>query len=320
MGIHWTGMVFGLGLAVSFGYWTTDFLQIQRVMAAKDLRAAKMGTVIGAAFKMMVPLIVTVPGLLGLAVLPMKLMPESQAITAGAHSFNEVLPLMLARYFGPGLLGLGIVALIAGFMSGMAGNLSAFATVWTYDIYKPLIRKTASDSHYVFMGRWCTLLGVLVSIATAYLTMQFSSILIYVQVLVTFFIVPLFGTVILGMLWKRATPAAGFWGLFAGTTSSIAMFAWVKLDPSALAIIALSPHAKDMAENMYRGLWSLIICVAVTVVVSYVTKPKPDAELKDLVYGLTPIPSEGHYPLYQRPAFWAGVVALVLVAINVIFW
>ncbi len=320
MGIHWTGMVFGLGLAVSFGYWTTDFLQIQRVMAAKNLRAAKMGTVIGAAFKMMVPLIVTVPGLLGLAVLPMKLMPESQAITTGAHSFNEVLPLMLARYFGPGLLGLGIVALIAGFMSGMAGNVSAFATVWTYDIYKPLIRKNASDSHYVFMGRWCTLLGVLVSIATAYLTMQFSSILIYVQVLVTFFIVPLFGTVILGMLWKRATPAAGFWGLFAGTSSSIAMFAWVKLDPSALAIIALSPHAKDMAENMYRGLWSLIICVLVTVVVSYVTKPKPDAELKNLVYGLTAIPSEGQYPLYQRPAFWAAVVALVLVAINVIFW
>jgi SSS family solute:Na+ symporter len=320
MGIHWTGMVFGLGLAVSFGYWTTDFLVVQRVMTAKDLHSAKMGTILGAALKMMVPLIVTIPGLLGLAVLPMTLVSESQAVATGAHSYNEVLPLLMARYFGPGLLGLGVTSLIAGFMSGMAGNVSAFATVWTYDIYRPLIRKDATDSHYVSMGRWCSLLGVFASIGTAYLVMQFSSIIIYVQVLVTVFIVPLFGTVILGMLWKRATPAGGFFGLLAGTLSSVAMWGWVKMDPSALAIVALSPHAKDMAENMYRGLWSLIICVTVTVVVSMVTKPKPDAELANLVYGLTPLPSEGVYPWYQRPGFWAGVVAAVLIAINIIFW
>lgn len=319
MGIHWTGMVFGLGLAVSFGYWTTDFLVVQRVMTAKDLRSAKMGTVIGAALKMMVPLIVTVPGLLGLAVLPMKLVPESQA-AANVHSFNEVLPLLLARYYGPGLLGLGVTALVAGFMSGMAGNVSAFATVWTYDIYRPLFRKQATDAHYVSMGRWCSLLGVFASIGTAYLTMNFSSILIYVQVLVTFFIVPLFGTIILGMLWKRATPAGGFWGLLAGTLSSIGMWLWVHFDPTALKYIALSPHAKDMAENMYRGLWSMILCVGVTVIVSYCTKPKPDKELEGLVYGLTPLPSEGQYPLLKRPIFWAGVVAFVLVLINIIFW
>jgi len=320
MGIHWTGMVFGLGLAVSFGYWTTDFLVVQRVMTARDLRSAKMGTVIGAALKMMVPLIVTLPGLLGLALLPMKLVNEGQAVATGAHSFNEVLPLMMARYFGPGLLGLGITALIAGFMSGMAGNVSAFATVWTYDIYRPLIRRNATDAHYVAMGRWCAVLGVFVSIATAYLVMYFSSILIYVQVLVTFFIVPLFGTVILGMLWKRASPAGGFWGFLAGIVSSIAMFLWVHFQPSALRYVALSPHAKDMAENMYRGLWSLLICVIVTVAVSLVTKPRPDAELTNLVYGLTPLPSEGAYPLLRRPAFWAAVVAVALVAINVVLW
>jgi SSS family solute:Na+ symporter len=320
MGIHWTGMVFGLGLAVSFGYWTTDFLVVQRVLTARDLRSAKMGTVIGAALKMMVPLIVTLPGLLGLALLPMKLVNEGQAVATGAHSYNEVLPLMMARYFGPGLLGLGITALIAGFMSGMAGNVSAFATVWTYDIYRPLIRKNATDAHYVAMGRWCAVLGVFVSIAAAYLVMYFSSILIYVQVLVTFFIVPLFGTVILGMLWKRASPAGGFWGFLAGIVSSIAMFLWVHFQPSALRYVALSPHAKDMAENMYRGLWSLLICVIVTVAVSLVTKPKPDAELRNLVYGLTPLPSEGAYPLLRRPAFWAAVVAVVLVAINVVLW
>ncbi len=320
MGIHWTGMVFGLGLAVSFGYWTTDFLVVQRVMTAKDLRSAKMGTVIGAFLKMCVPLIVTIPGLLGLAILPMKLVGEGEAVATGAHSFNEVLPLMMARYFGPGLLGLGVTSLIAGFMSGMAGNVSAFATVWTYDIYRPLIRKAASDQHYVKMGRWCALLGVFVSIGTAYLVMQFSSIIIYVQVLVTFFIVPLFGTVILGMMWKRATAAGGFWGLLTGTVSSIAMWVWLRMDPSAVPYIALSPHAKDMAQNMYRGLWSLIICLAVTVGVSLLTRPKPDSELRNLVYGLTPLPSEGQYALWRRPVVWAAVVAVILVAINVIFW
>jgi SSS family solute:Na+ symporter len=320
MGIHWTGIVLGLGWVISFGYWTTDFLVVQRVLAAKDLRSAKMAPVIGAAFKMMVPFIVILPGLLALSVLPTRLVGETQAVATGGHSYNEVLPLMLARYFGPGLLGLGITALIAGFMSGMAGNVSAFATVWTYDIYRALIRKSASDAHYVSMGRWCTIAGVLVSIGTAYLVMEFKSIMDYVQALFSFFIAPLFGTVVLGMLWKRATPAGGFWGLLTGTVSSIAMWAWVKVDPAALSIVALSSNAKDMAENMYRALWSWIACVAVTVAVSLMTKPLPEAKLAGLVYGCTEVPSEGHLPLYQRPAFWAGVVGAAFVVLNLIFW
>lgn len=319
MGIHWTGIVLGLGFVISFGYWTTDFLVVQRVLSAHDLRSAKMAPIIGSAFKMAVPLIVILPGLLALAVLPEKLVGEGAAVN-GAHSYNEVLPLMLARYCGPGLLGLGITALIAGFMSGMAGNVSAFATVWTYDIYRAFIRKKATDGHYVAVGRWCTLLGVLVSIATAYLVMQFLSIMDYVQALFSFFIAPLFGTVILGMLWKRATPAGGFWGLLAGTVSSISMFVWVHFNPAALRYIAISPHAKDMAENMYRALWSWIICVIVTVVVSLATKPKPEAELTGLVYGATRIPSDGDVPLIHRPIFWAAVVAIVLVIVNVILW
>ena len=320
MGIHWTGIVLGLGWVISFGYWTTDFLVVQRVLAAKDLRSAKLAPIIGSAFKMMVPFIVILPGLLGLALLPVKLVGEGEALTTGGHSYNEVLPLMLARYCGPGLLGLGITALIAGFMSGMAGNVSAFATVWTYDIYGAFFRKRASDAHYVKMGRWCTILGVLVSIGTAYLVMQFKSIMDYVQALFSFFIAPLFGTVLLGMLWKRTTPAGGFCGLLAGTVSSIGMWAWVKLDPSALAYIALSRNARDMAENMYRGLWSWVICVTVTVVVSLVTQPKPDAQLEGLVYGLTTVPGEGHLPLYKRPIFWAVAVAAVFVVLNVVFW
>src|SRR6202167_5954085 len=169
MGIHWSGIVFGLGLVISFGYWTTDFLVVQRVLSAHNLRAARMSPIIGAAFKMAVPLIVILPGLLALSVLPFHLVPQDVAVVTGQHSYNEVLPLMLVRYCGPGLLGLGVTALIAGFMSGMAGNVSAFATVWTYDIYGAFMNKKASDSHYVAMGRWCTFLGVLISGGTAYM-------------------------------------------------------------------------------------------------------------------------------------------------------
>ncbi len=320
MGINWVGIVFGLGAVISMGYWTTDFLVVQRVISAKDLRSAKLAPIIGAAFKMCVPFIVILPGLLGLAVLPEHLMPESQAIATGGHSYNEVLPIMLARYCGPGLLGLGITALIAGFMSGMAGNVSAFATVWTYDIYRAMFKTDATDAHYVSVGRWCTILGVLASIGTAYMVMSFASIMDYVQALFSFFIAPLFGTVLLGMLWKRASPAGGFWGLAAGTASSIGMWAWVKLDPTALKYVAMSPNAKDMAENMFRALWSWIVCVIVTVVVSLMTRPKPEAELTNLVFGCTVIPSEGHLPVWQRPIFWAGVVAAAFIALNIIFW
>jgi SSS family solute:Na+ symporter len=320
MGIHWTGIVFGLGFVISFGYWTTDFLVVQRVLSAKDLRAAKMAPVIGAAFKMFVPIIVILPGLLALAVLPQKLVGEGAAIASGGHSYNEVLPLMLARYCGPGLLGLGITALIAGFMSGMAGNVSAFTTVWTYDIYRALINRNAADEHYVKMGRWCTIVGVLISVGTAYLVMSFLSIMDYVQALFSFFIAPLFGTVVLGMLWKRASPQGGFWGLLAGTLSSIGMWAWVRVEPAALRYVALSPNARDMAENMYRALWSWMVCVIVTVVVSLVTRPKPDRELVGLVYGVTPIPREGDVPLWERPIFWAAVVGAVFVVLNVLVW
>jgi solute:Na+ symporter, SSS family len=314
---------------ISMGYWTTDFLVVQRVIAAKDLRSAKLAPLIGAGFKMCVPFIVILPGLLGLAVLDTPghhMLVGENVVKAAAehgqilHSYNEVLPIMLARYCGPGLLGLGITALIAGFMSGMAGNVSAFATVWTYDIYRAMIRKNATDAHYLSVGRWATILGVMISIGTAYMVQHAQSIMDYVQALFSFFIAPLFGTVLLGMLWKRATGPGGFLGLLVGTVSSIGMWAWVKLDPSALQYIALSPDAKPMAEDMFRALWSGLICVFVTVTVSYMTKPKPESELVGLVYGATEIPSEGHLPLWQRPIFWAGVVMAVFVIVQIIFW
>jgi SSS family solute:Na+ symporter len=321
MGINWIGIVFGLGAVQSMGYWTTDFLVVQRVLSAKNIRSAKMAPIIGSFFKMAVPLIVILPGLLGLAVLPMHLFPAS-GLQPGQHSYNEVLPLMLARYCGPGLLGLGITALVAGFMAGMAGNVSAFATVWTYDIYRPFLRKNAPDQHYVSMGRWCTLIGLVISIGTAYLVMGFASIMDYVQALFGFFIAPLFGTVLLGMLWKRVTRWGGFLGLLAGTLSSVTMFLLMqKVDPHKwVPIFARSPLAKGLAQDMYQSLWACVTCVVVTVLVTLVTKPKPDSELVGLVYSLTPLAKEEHASLWHRPVVWGVIALILLVILQIIFW
>lgn len=326
MGINWTGIVFGLGFAISFGYWTTDFLVVQRVLAANNLRSARMAPIIGSFFKMAVPFIVILPGLLGLVMLknpngtPLVLVGQDQVSALHPHSYNEVLPLMMVRYLGPGLLGLGVTALIAGFMSGMAGNVSAFSAVWTYDIYKPLLVKRARDEHYVAVGRWATILGVIVSIGTAYMVMSAHGIMDYVQALFSFFISPLLGVVLMGMFWKRGTRAGGFWGLLIGTLASIGLWAWVKVDPAALRYVALSRDAKSMAEDMYRALWSVSIAVIVTFVVSLFTKPKPVTELDGVVYGATKLPVEAPVPFYKSEWFWTVIAVVLLIALNVIFW
>ncbi len=327
MGIHWTGIVFGLGFAISFGYWTTDFLVVQRVLAANNLRSARMAPVIGSFFKMAVPFIVILPGLLGLVVLQnpdgslMHLVGQNMATPgSGMHSYNEVLPLMMVRYLAPGLLGLGITALIAGFMSGMAGNVSAFSAVWTYDIYQPLINKNAKDEHYVTVGRWATILGVIISIGTAYMVMNAAGIMDYVQALFSFFISPLLGVVLMGMFWKRATKAGGFWGLLIGTLTSIGLWAWVYVNPAALRYVALSADAKTMAEDMYRALWSVITSMLVTVVVSLFTEPKPLSELAGVVYGATKLPKEDPVPIYKNEWLWTGIAIVLFLGLNVYFW
>ena len=329
MGIHWTGIVFGLGFAISFGYWTTDFLVVQRVLAANSLRSARMAPVIGSFFKMAVPFIVILPGLLGLVVLQnsdgslMHLVGENVATAnpgAGLHSYNDVLPLMMVRYLAPGLLGLGITALIAGFMSGMAGNVSAFSAVWTYDIYQPLINKKAKDEHYVAVGRWATILGVVISIGTAYMVMNAAGIMDYVQALFSFFISPLLGVVLMGMFWKRATTAGGFWGLLIGTLTSIVLFLWVHFYPWALRYVALSPDAKAMAEDMYRALWSVSTSILVCFVVSLFGKARPLAELNGLVYGVTKLPAEEPVPFYKNEWFWLVIAVIAFFSLNIYFW
>jgi SSS family solute:Na+ symporter len=364
MGVHWTGIVFGLGFVISFGYWTTDFLVVQRVLAAHNLRAARMAPMIGSFFKMAVPFIVILPGLLGLVLLQnpdgsrrvlvgedvvdkcslnsaeqvldsgacsaamtrTNLSPaEQQKVLAGGpnaelHTYNQALPLMMVRYLGPGLLGLGITALIAGFMSGMAGNVSAFSTVWAYDIYKPLIYKNGSDSHYVLVGRISIVAGVIVSIGAAYLVQQFHGIMDYVQALFSIFVAPLLAAILFGMFWKRATRWAGFLGLFLGIIFSAGMFIWVKINPANLKYIALSEAAKPMAENVFRALWAFCFAAIVIIVVSLFTKPKPVAELEGLVYGATKLPTEEWVPFYKREWFWATGVAVIFVALNILVW
>lgn len=364
MGVHWTGIVFGLGFVISFGYWTTDFLVVQRVLAAHNLRAARMAPIIGSFFKMAVPFIVILPGLLGLVLLQnpdfsrrqlvgedvtaacvvgsagtpanpagcsaamsnAKVDPDYQqkvlngAPDAELHTYNQVLPLMMVRYMGPGLLGLGITALIAGFMSGMAGNVSAFSTVWTYDIYRPLIHKTGTDSHYVLVGRLSIVIGVIVSIVAAYVVQQFHGIMDYVQALFSIFVAPLLATILFGMFWKRATALAGFLGLMCGIIFSGGLFLWVKFNPAKLAVVALSDAAKPMAENVFRALWAFIFTAIIVVVVSMFTKPRPESELNGLVYGATVLPKEEPVPFYKREWTWAIAVIVVFAILNILFW
>jgi SSS family solute:Na+ symporter len=364
MGVHWTGIVFGLGFVISFGYWTTDFLVVQRVLAAHNLRAARMAPIIGSFFKMAVPLIVILPGLLGLVLLQnpdgsrRQLVGEdvvaacAQATGGGLgnssacsaamarttlpaayqrkvlsgssgsalQSYNQVLPLMMARYLGPGLLGLGITALIAGFMSGMAGNVSAFSTVWTYDIYRPLINKSGSDSHYVLVGRLSIVIGVIVSIGAAYLVQQFHGIMDYVQALFSIFVAPLLAVILFGMFWKRATRMAGFLGLLLGIIFSAGMFVWVKMNPANLAYVALSSAAKPMAENVFRALWAFLFATVVILVVSLFTNPRPVAELDGLVYGATKLPEEEPVPFYKKEWAWACLVVIIFAGLNIVFW
>jgi SSS family solute:Na+ symporter len=244
----------------------------------------------------------------------------SAAPDSELHSYNQALPLMMVRYLGPGLLGLGITALIAGFMSGMAGNVSAFSTVWTYDLYKPLINKKGTDSHYVLVGRISIVAGVIVSIFAGYIVQHAHGIMDYVQALFSIFIAPLLATILLGMFWKRASRISGFLGLLLGVVFSASLFEWVHLNPANLRYVALSEAAKPMAENVFRALWACLFTAVVIFVVSMFTKPRPVEELEGLVYGATPLPKEDPVPFYKNEWTWAGLVIVIFVVLNIIFW
>jgi SSS family solute:Na+ symporter len=296
--VQWFYIVFGLGLVQSFGYWCTDFLVVQRALAAEDLAASQRTPLIAAFPKLLYGVLAIFPGLIALSVLGPKIATAAEA--------NNAVPYAMAYYFPTGMLGFGLTALLAAFMSGMAGNVTAFNTVWTYDIYKPYINRDATDRHYLNMGRIATVAGVLLSILTAYLALGFPTIMNYVQVLHGMFLAPLFGTFLLGMFWTRTTGWGGFTGLVAGTGYGLITY-----------LITLD---SGLGASMARAFFAWIVCLTVTIAVSLVTQPKPDDELRGLVWGLTEQKEAVEETWYKKPWVLAVTVLAITVALNIYFW
>jgi len=320
MMITWAGIVLGLGFVLSFGYWTTDFLVVQRAFSARDLRAARMTPILASFFKMALPFLVIITGLVAIVLSRDAGSGFQLLVDKGQVNYDSALPLLIARYYPAGLMGLGVTALLAGFMAGQAGNISAFNTVWTYDIYHSVLNRGASPRHLLWMGRVSTVAGILLSIVTAYWAKSFPSIMDYMQAIFSWVNAPLFATMLLGMFVWWITPNGAFWGLVTGMASSVLMYLGVKFQWFDASRITLSQPYSDMAANFWRAWWAWLICFGVTIAVSLFTARKPREELAGLVKGLNAGAAEAPVPWQRRPEFW-GVVALVLlVALNVYFW
>jgi SSS family solute:Na+ symporter len=365
LGVEWVGLAMGLGFVLSFGYWCTDFLVIQRAMAADSEVSARRVPLIAAIPKMFFPFLVILPGLIAVTVtsnmtgagqgignaamsshahhngaipldeahphgiIPVKVDPVSGQPVLNAdgtpvYNYDLAIPVMLLHYFPTGILGLGLTALLASFMSGMAGNVTAFNTVWTYDIYQAYINKKGSDAHYLWMGRMATVGGIVLSIAAAYAAKNFNNIMDALQLIFSLVNAPLFATFLLGMFWKRTTGHGAFVGLLSGTAGALVHHG-LTLPADALPgihgawIAHLHTYPSDMAQNFWTAIFAFSINVVVTVAVSLVTKPRPETELVGLVYSLTPKPVETHLEWYQKPATLAIAVLCVLVVLNLVF-
>jgi len=326
MGVEWFGLVMGLGFAMSFGYWCTDFLVVQRAMAAGSMTAARRTPLIAAIPKMMMPALVILPGMLAIGMHATRggFLPIG---SDGQPNYNLAIPMLLAHYLPTGLLGLGLTALMASFMSGMAGNVTAFNTVWTYDIYQTFIRPGKSDSHYLRMGHAATVFGILASVLAAYAATRFNNINDILQLVFSFVNGPLFATFLLGMFWKRTTGHAAFSGLLAGTVTA-ALHYGLTLPRGAVPGIkggflgaVLHTYPSEMALNFWTALFAWTSCFVVTLAISLLTKrTKTDEELRGLVYSLTPRIQEGAMPWYKRPVTLAVGILVASAILNVIFW
>src|SRR6476660_4094110 len=324
MGVNAFGVAMGLGFVLSFGYWCTDFLVVQRAMAADSMTAARRTPLIAALPKMLFPLLVILPGLIALSVhggvIPVKLYagtatPVLDALGRPQLDYDMAIPTLLLRYFPTGLLGVGLTALLASFMSGMAGNVTAFNTVWTYDIYQAYLRPRASDAHYLWVGRMATVFGIAASVLTAYVAAQFNNIMDVLHLVFAFVNAPLLATFLLGMFWKRATGHGAFAGLVSGTAAA-ALHHGLTLPAGAIAgvkggwIAAVGAYPSEMAQNFWTAIDAWTVCFVVTIVVSLMTRPRDERELAGLVYSLTERPRDAQLPWHRRPAV-LGVVVLV---------
>jgi solute:Na+ symporter, SSS family len=320
MAVTWAGIVFGLGFVLSFGYWTTDFLVVQRAFSARDLRSARMTPIIASFFKMAVPFLVIITGLVALILANDPKSGFSLLRDGGQINYDSALPLLIQRYYPAGLIGLGVTALLAAFMAGQAGNVSAFNTVWTYDIYRALINKNASDAHLLRMGRVTTLIGIILSVGTAYWAKSFPSIMDYMQAIFSWVNAPLFATMLLGMFVAWITPNGAFWGLLAGMGSSFSLFLAVKFQWINPASLTLSSSASDMAVNFWRAWWAWVICFVVTIIISTFTRKRPLPELVGLVRGLTEEKAMQSVSFVKSPEFYGMLSILVLIILNLYFW
>lgn len=320
MGVEIFGLVAGLGFVLSFGYWCTNFLVVQRAMAAESMAGARQTPLFAAFPKIFMPFVVILPGIAAVALMSMSSGYTIPLKAAGGYDYDQVLTTLMAKFYPNGMLGIGLTALMASFMSGMAGNVTAFNTVFTYDIYQSYFRRNAPDSHYLWVGRVTTVAGVALSIGTAYLATHFNNIMDFLQLVFAFVNAPLFATFLLGMFWKRATADGAFWGLLIGTTSAALTHGLTVAENKGGWIANVHTFPSTMAQNYWIAIISWTVCLVITILISLVTRRKGEEELHNLVYGVTDIPHQAEAPWYKRPGPLAVVVIVVLVIMNLIFW
>lgn len=320
MMVSWPALVFGLGFGISFGYWTTDFLIIQRAFSAKDVRSARMAPIIGTYFKILLGFAVVGSGMVGLALLQNPHSGFALLHDGGKVQYDSVMPLLMMRYFPPGLIGIGVTALVAMFMAGQAGNISAFNTIWTYDIYQSVINKNASPKRLLWVGRVATLVGIVLSVGGAYWAKNMPTIIDYLQAITSWILAPGVAIILLGMFIKRISPDGAFWGMLTGMVVSFSLFMALQLGWISAGAISPSGGEGMMAANFWRALWAWLISTGVAVTVSSFTKKRPESELVGLVRSLTPKAVTEDISLFQKPAFWATITLVIFIVINIYFW
>jgi len=340
MGVEWIGMAMGLGWVLGFGYWCTDFLVVQRAMAAESMNAARRTPLIAAVPKMLFPFILILPGMIAM-VLHARSGGGLLPVTAdGSIDYNMAIPALMGKYLTPGVMGLAMTALMASFMSGMAGNVTAFNTVWTYDIYQSYIRPGQPDAHYLRMGHVATVGGILLSIVAAYAATKFNNIMDLLQLVFAFVNAPLFATFLLGMFWKRSTGHGAFFGLLTGTlaaavhhgltaplhAATLLKGGWIIAAAKAARLAGpdatpVHVYLSEMAQNFWTAIWAWCVCFLATIAISLVTaRTRSDLELRGLVYSLTERKHEEGLPWFKRPEFFGALVLLAVVILNIIFW
>jgi SSS family solute:Na+ symporter len=323
MGINFMSLIFGLGFVMSFGYWCTDFLVVQRAMIARNMKDAQRTPVIAAIPKLLMPLIVVLPGVVAIALMQPALQSKGYSIptnASGQLDYTMTLPSLIAHYYPSGLLGVGITALIASFMSGMAGNVTAFNSVFTYDIYQSYFVKHKSDKHYLWVGKFITVAGILISIATAYVAKSFNNINDFLQLVFSFVNGPLFATFLLGMFWKRTTGHGAFWGLLSGTVAAALTHGLTIAEGKGGWIAPVFEIKSGMGQAFIVASISWTANFVMTIVVSLFTKPKPETSLKGLVYSLTVKPTYKEEKWYKRVAPLGLLLLIITILLNLIFF